>query len=75
MPCSQSMTTQERWGDAEAATRALRAPGSVSHAPKAGLEVRKARRSGWAWVRAGAAIESALWIWGKGLEGGHYGAR
>ena len=48
MPCSQSMATQERWGEAEAAARALRAPGGVSHAPKAGLEVRKAWRRGWA---------------------------
>ena len=32
---------------AEAAARALIAPGRVSHAPKAGLEARKACRSGW----------------------------
>ncbi len=48
VPCSQSTTSQERCGDAEAVARALTAPGRVTHAPNAGLEARKAVRSGWA---------------------------
>ena len=45
-PCSQSITNHERWGDASAAVRAVHAPGTVSHAPNAGLDVLKACKRG-----------------------------
>lgn len=41
MPCSQSMSSHERWGEASAAVRAFKAPGSVIHAPNAGFDARK----------------------------------
>ena len=45
-PCSQSIATHDRSGEAEAILRAAKGSGRVSHAPKAGLFASKALSKG-----------------------------